>query len=314
METNTQATQLLDTEELKAAILFVQREDIADAEKQETYNKIYISLERYVISIMRSVFPTYWQKNFDDMKQEAFMAIHSVILRYQPDKGAVTTWIKPHIIHALSGFISKEQNSTPYYSSANKKIIDAENELIKMGVKYTYQDISEKSGLPLKTIMRCKQDMQQVASLDTFEDNIEGELSISPEDEYIKNEEKEALYRAMKSLSEEQKQILEMRFGIMTGTPIPPSKIAEKLGMPKEVVTRNLVTGKRKLNNILNKNEVFSERRLKKEIDTYKMLLSYIPKDEVIEKEEIQMFIDSIDCTIAGETEVTKSDIMKIFL
>lgn len=304
----------LTNKEMQDLILITQRTDIAEADKQEAYTKIYNGLSKYIISIMRSNFPTYWQRNFEDMQQEAAMAIYYALKKYQPDKGAVTTWIKPHIIHALSLYISCIQGSTPYYSQVNKKIVDAENDLIKLGIDYTDQDIAERTGLSLKTINACRESIQKTASLDAFEDNIEGQTKLSPEDELIIQEEKEALYKAMSTLSEIQRKILEMRFGITTGNPLPPSKIAEKLNMPKEIVTRNLNSGKQKLSNILNKNEVFADRRTKKEIDTYKMLLSYIPKDIVSEKEEIQVFVDSIECTIAGETEVSKSDIAKIWL
>ena len=113
----------------------------------EAYSKLYahgkdvvitrenfiFALHRYIFKIFREKFPTY-TRYYEDMYQEAAVAILENYDRYDKNKGAITTFFKTCIFHAAFVYIAeKVLHTTTYYFQMEQEIRNYLREKEKAG-------------------------------------------------------------------------------------------------------------------------------------------------------------------------------------
>lgn len=97
---------------------------------QDTCNRIYEIIEKYVYKTLWSNYRTLMKNpnHREDIIQEVWIKIFSELKKYDPDKGAITTFIAPWIKHVVAEYTSKNFKKTSvYYASAMQKVNGAQN-------------------------------------------------------------------------------------------------------------------------------------------------------------------------------------------
>ncbi len=104
---------------------------------QDAFTKIYSFIEKYVYKTLWDNYRTLMQNKYhrEDIIQEVWLRIFSELKNYNPEKGAITTFIAPWIRHVVSDYASKNFKKTSvYYANAMKKINGAQNYCKQFGL------------------------------------------------------------------------------------------------------------------------------------------------------------------------------------
>lgn len=92
--------------------------------------------------------------------------------KFDPEKGRFTTWSKRYIIHEFLNFLCEIVfQCSVYYAKLQNKIRKVIKKLELEGIKYTFEDICEQTGLSKKIVKRELQ-MQDMVIL-SFEQDIQ---------------------------------------------------------------------------------------------------------------------------------------------
>ena len=96
-----------------------------NATVQDAFTQIYYFIKNYVYKTLWDNYRTLMQNRYhqEDIVQDVWIKIFSELKNYDPDKGAITTFIAPWIRHVVSDYASKNFRKTSvYYANAMKKI------------------------------------------------------------------------------------------------------------------------------------------------------------------------------------------------
>lgn len=97
---------------------------------QDAFTKIYYFIEKYVYKTLWSRYKTLMTNPYhrEEICQEVWLKVFNELKNYDPDKGAITTFIAPWINHVVSDYASRNFRKTSvYYANAMKKINGAQN-------------------------------------------------------------------------------------------------------------------------------------------------------------------------------------------
>lgn len=97
---------------------------------QDAYTKIYFFISKYVYKTLWGNYHTLMQNKYhrEDIVQDVWVKIFNELKNFDPDKGALTTFITPWIKHVVSDYASKNFRKTSvYYANAMTKINGAQN-------------------------------------------------------------------------------------------------------------------------------------------------------------------------------------------
>ena len=97
---------------------------------KDAYSKICEYIEKYVYKTLWDNYKTLMQNSShrEDIIQDVWVKILSELKNYDPDKGAITTFIAPWIKHVVADYSSKNFRKTSvYYANAMKQINGAQN-------------------------------------------------------------------------------------------------------------------------------------------------------------------------------------------
>ncbi len=223
------------------------------------FTDIYYFVEKYV-------YQTLWAKykilmnnpqHREEISQSVWLKLFDEIKRYDPNKGAITTFISPWISHVVSEYVSKSFKKTSvYYANAIEKIDEAQNYCKWHGLNTNDISLLKKmTGLPECTI---KNSLKLAVRIDTISYNtlinINCKPYTKPPDELVLEIESEKNIKELvkDALNEEELKILELYL-----TPDNFNKkhssykeIADKLpGSNPQKIKRKLAKIKMKLQN-----------------------------------------------------------------
>lgn len=186
---------------------------------QEVFSKIYFFIEKYVYKTLWENYRTLMQNPYhkEDIIQEVWLKIFNELKNYDPDKGAITTFIAPWIKHVASEYASRNFRKTSvYYANAMKRINGAQNYCRQYGLNQ--EDIStlvNLTGMPEATVkntldlMTKKDSVSYEALVDAGADytaQIKG-----PEESYIEAESEDNLKQLLHdTLTKEELGLLEL--------------------------------------------------------------------------------------------------------
>lgn len=184
---------------------------------QDAFNKIYCFIEKYVYKTLWENYRTLMQNQYhkEDILQEVWLKIFSELKNYDPDKGALTTFIAPWIKHVVSDYASKNFKKTSvYYANAMKKINGAQNYCKQYGLNADdIETIMNLTGLSETTVKNTmdliskKDSVSYEALIDVgaeYTTKIKG-----PEESVIESESERNLAELLNDvLTEEEKHLL----------------------------------------------------------------------------------------------------------
>jgi len=212
----------------------------------------------FVHFLIKKHFSKYVYDYYEDFVQQGYVGILEGLKKYDPSKGAPSTFFNFYIMHEITRFIDQNiKKSSPYYA-ANIGIIDkAIKKYEETNTPYTEMDIANATGLNLDTISTCLKIMERTNTMHIeSEDFIDAKISekpLTPEEAYLKKEESDIFYKAIHSLGETEARILLTKFGLdgkmPFGETIADKDVAQEIGVSLDKVKRVRHMAVRKLKN-----------------------------------------------------------------
>lgn len=192
-----------------------------EREYQILSDMIFEKNKKLISAVIKKYFNSYLNgKNdiFEELYQQGVCGLMNGLKAYNPDKAALSTFIYPYIVHEMKEYIDKQcKGVTSHYASNQAKINAAIAEFESQGKSYTAIDISQKTGLKPESVSKALR-IEQCSNLVYYEDDdfLDAQFSEhfdSPEKQYIENEKRTAIAKALHRLTEEQECVIRMRMG-----------------------------------------------------------------------------------------------------
>ncbi len=209
---------------------------------------------------------------FEDLLNEGNIGLIEAAHRYDANKGTkfityAIWWIRKSILKALSEH-SNLVRVPNYQMKKVREIRDAENTLRRsLGRKPRREEISERLSKSVSKIDQALQLNMRELSLDEkigkerdtpIADYLVDDSHTSPEDDLIKREASSLVGEALQFLSEQEKTVIRLRFGLSGGGALTLKEIGERMGISRERVRQIECQAKSRLK------KSFARRRLVK--------------------------------------------------
>ena len=255
------------------------------------------ALKYYVISVMKKKYPTYIEKEGQDLIQSGYLGIIQSLDGYDPKRGAPTTYFDFYIGQAMQLWLNSQKNqSSIHYQTANNKIQAAIRYYEANEIPWDDVKISERTGLPLSTIKNTLAIVNKASALEINEEiktgngdeTITPEAFGSPEDELIIKEKNDVLYSCVSELSDVEQYILIHVYGLAGYPRLSHKDIAKRLNLTlskvKTIQSRAIAKLKKsKLSSLVSDKYNESERWLEGE-------MCFFPEtDDTLETADFQM-------------------------
>lgn len=222
-------------------------------------------MDSYIIRRINDIYPTYKEKNLDDLTQQARMGVLEGMKKYDPTKGAPTTYLKLYIDHEIGLFLTGMVNNTSsYYTKQTKTVSQCISDKKERGIPFTIEDIAIETKVPLKTVKKALElKNRSFVSIDTGINLISE--NDSPEQAFIRMEEQNAVRcllfggrdihgnKYSKCLTDKELDVvlrvygLGEEYGIGDGDPHSYSEVSAQTNIPKYNIARTVAAAKTKM-------------------------------------------------------------------
>ena len=232
--------------------LLTAEEEVALAKKVEkgddqARDRMINSNLRLVVSIAKRYYGD--SLSLLDLIQEGILGLMRAVEKFDWRRGFkfstyATWWIRQAIGRAIQNQ-SRTIRIPVQQLERQVKLAKAERELVEMlGREPTNEELSNKTGLTETQVKNAREAPRIVASLDqpigTESDGELGDLvarqTDGPESEVHLSLRNEALHRALDRLTEVQRRVLHLRYGLEAGDPMTLQQSSELLGVSRETV------------------------------------------------------------------------------
>jgi RNA polymerase primary sigma factor len=201
---------------------------------------------------------------FEDLLNEGNIGLIEASQRYDHNRGTkfityAIWWIRKSILKALS-----EQSSTvrvPNYQLKKvRKVRDTEQKLARtLGRKPDKGEISRELDASIAKIDEILQIKLREVSIDEkvgkekdipLSDYLVDDHSISPEDEFLRNESEDLVRTALGSLTPQEHRVIMSRFGLAGGRAFTLKEIGQSMDLSRERIRQIEVQAKKKLRRV----------------------------------------------------------------
>ena len=269
--------------------------------KKSVFLRIYLVLKDYIYFMISKKFPFL---SVEDAAHEAVCEIYKNFATFDPAKGALLTWSKLHIMHALQLMVYGEQSD--HYAQKTKAINKAIAEAERKGKVLSSNQLSEITGIPISTITKCleQSNFKKCVFLDD-EERTECKVlqsrDISPEESCIQNEEIRMLYNAINTLKKQEQEVIRLKFKLEMNSEMDKlyskldelsyREVAEIVGKSVEETKAIYKSAINKLLKELQRNNFGDERIVKKENTTIQRIV-FLPESS---NDLFDLFFDDIE-------------------
>ena len=219
-----------------------------EAGDEEAKNRMICSNLRLVISIAKKYMNVTHTLSFLDLIQEGNIGLMKAVERYDYKKGFrfstyATWWIRQSISRGISDKDRTIRLPVHMYETVRKVIKAAQKMEQENHLSLDKARLAEKLDLPLKTVEQAFRVGAQPVSLETpigddgdssFGDFIEDVDMVSPYDVVITCSLQDEINRQLLELNEQERKILELRFGLNHGQPQTLEQVGNYFGVTRE--------------------------------------------------------------------------------
>ena len=227
-----------------------------DEEKQIAKEQAINSLTGIIHLIIRQHYITYRKNYYFDLVSEGTLGILKGLGTYNPERSKPSTFFYPYIMHEMQSFIDSTVNkTTAHYSSNIRKINKKINELMVENKDYDEVTLAEMTGLSMETIRQAlairsrRDEINYDCSTEAFiNNNTTNNPVLSPEESYLEKEKNDIIYNTLDArLTEIEKSILELSFGLNDNPNVSNKEISRRLDIPIDKVKKYYASALRKL-------------------------------------------------------------------
>lgn len=187
-----------------------------------------------------------------DLYQEGCVGILKGMSSYDPKRSKPTTYFWIYIAHEMTEYINLNINKTTSHYSANiVKVKKAINHFEREGREWTVKDIAQETGISAETITQALNIMASADEVhyDTV-DYLDSKISKtfdSPEETVLKNETARIIREAIATLSEDEANVILLKYGLTGEEAMSYKNISARLGIQIDKVKKLNNSGLRKL-------------------------------------------------------------------
>ncbi len=237
---------------------------------EEAKNKMSQANLRLVVGIARQ----YANQGvaFQDLIQEGNLGLLTAIDKFDDQKGFnfrtyANWWIKQAVTQAIEEQTQSAQISAHLVNEMNRQQQVSEQLTRDLGRTPTVEEIANRMGVSVDTvqeIMKISQDVQDLSKSDDEEEEDQSEEANpeeeQPEVEVVGNEKseleedmkeetplKEQMEEALTSLTEQEQEVVRMRYGLDHEMPRTPDEVGKKLGLSEDEVQEIEASAMKKL-------------------------------------------------------------------